>query len=181
MKSDAKLGAQALGLAVAAVALVAVTVHGSMPANAIEASVARDLQTTAWAPESWRFFTRNPQEEQMVPFAREGEHWRAATSSGASPRYAFGLDRAGRAVGTELGLLIEGLPRSSFRACAEDQAPELCLNQTSKVLRLKNEMPHPTLCGQLGLVAQKPVPWAWARSGRTIHMPARVLRLEVEC
>jgi antimicrobial peptide system SdpA family protein len=179
--ADARLGANALALAVIAAGLVGITVHGSMPTNAIDSRIDRDLQTTAWAPESWRFFTRNPQEEQLLPFERVGESWQSASMPGASPRYAFGLDRAGRAQGMELGMLLEGMPKSSFRACDEDEAPEVCLSKTTKVLHLKNETPHPSLCGQIGVVAKKPVPWAWARSGRTIHMPARVLRLEVSC
>ena len=185
MSADARLGAKALAFGGLAAAIVAVTVHGSMPYNAIESNLVRDLQTTAWAPESWRFFTRNPQEEQVAPYSRTGESWTPASSPGGSPRYLFGLDRAGRAQGVELGLLLEGMPKASFRACDDDEAPEVCLSKTTKVFRLKNETPRPSLCGQIGVVSKKPVPWAWARlravSARTIHMPARVLRLEVEC
>ncbi|MBX3221628.1 MAG: SdpA family antimicrobial peptide system protein [Labilithrix sp.] len=180
--ADARLGGKALGLGLLATALVAVTVHGSMPANAIDSNLDRDLQTTAWAPESWRFFTRNPQEEETTPYAMQSDGaWSSAASPGGSPRYLFGVDRAGRAQGVELGRLLDGIPKGSFRACDDDESPELCLSKTTKVVRLDNEMPRPSLCGQIGIVTKRPVPWAWARSGRTIHMPARVLRLDVKC
>ena len=174
-----RLGALAVALAVGAASLVAVTVHGSMPYNAMTLPGEHELQTMAWAPESWRFFTRNPQEENVLPYVLDGESFRLASPSRESTSYAFGIDRAGRTHAMEVAMLVEGFPKSSFHAC--DDSPSECLARTTRVIRTKNRNPSPTLCGPVGVVLQKPVPWAWARSGKDITMPSRVVRLEVTC
>ena len=174
-----RLGALAVALAAVAASLVAVTVHGSMPYNAMSIPGERELQTMAWAPESWRFFTRDPQEENLLPYVLEGDGFRLATPARGTTTYAFGIDRAGRTHGMEVAMLIEGFPKSSFHAC--DDAPAECLARTTRIIRTKNRNPSPTLCGSVGVVLQKPVPWAWARSGKDITMPSRVVRLEVTC
>jgi antimicrobial peptide system SdpA family protein len=180
-QEDASLGSLAVVLGGIGALLVGLTVHGSMPINAISSDLDRELQTTAWAPQSWKFFTRDPQEEQMVLWGLHDGEWRPYSPPGGSPRYAFGLDRAGRAENVEVGILLEGTPMSLFKRCGEDVTPEDCLAKQPKALPLKNEMPRPSVCGSVAVVAQKPVPWAWARTGRKTIMPARVLRLDVEC
>ena len=174
-----RLGALAVTLAAAAASLVATTVHGSMPYNALTVPGERELQTMAWAPESWRFFTRDPQEENVLPFVLEIGGFQPATPRRISSSYVFGIDRAGRTHSMEVAMLVEGFPKSSFHAC--DDAPAECLARTTRIIRTRNRTPSPTLCGAVGVVLQKPVPWAWARSGKTITMPSRVVRLEVSC
>ena len=179
-KTDPRpLGALAVALFCAAAVLVSYAVHGSMAYNPIALPAERTVETTSWVPEGWKFFTRNPQEEYLIPYALEGGTWRAVSSPSGSPRYAFGLDRSGRTQGMEMALFLGDLKGNKFHSCEED-GPETCLSRGTP-LRIKNTSPSPTLCGPVGLVLQRPVPWAWASSGRTIVMPSRVLRLDVAC
>jgi antimicrobial peptide system SdpA family protein len=176
-----RLGALALGLGAFALALGAYAIHGSMPYNPVDLPGESALQVGAWAPEGWKFFTRNPQEETAHPYIQRDGAWVRAASPSGSPKYAFGLDRSGRAEGIEMGLIAQHLPKSAYKACGEDEEPVDCLAHTRGSLRVKNESPNPTLCGQVAIVMQRPAPWAWAQSGRKITMPARAARIEVTC
>ena len=42
-------------------------------------------------------------------------------------------------------------------------------------------MSEPTLCGEVVISEQKPVPWAWSKLEKPFSMPAKVLRMEVKC
>lgn len=176
-----RLGALALALGVFALALGAYAIHGSMPYNPVDLPGESTLQVGAWAPEGWKFFTRNPQEETAHPYIQRAGAWQRAASPSGSPKYAFGLDRAGRAEGIEMGLIARELPRTAYRKCGEDEEPAACLAHTRVSLRVKNLSPNPTLCGHVAIVMQRPVPWAWARSGRKVVMPARAARVDVSC
>jgi len=46
---------------------------------------------------------------------------------------------------------------------------------------IESAQPERALCGAVGIVLQKPVPWAWARDGRSVIMPSRVARFWIAC
>lgn len=153
--------------------------HGSMPANPFPLPGEESLQMRVWAPEGWRFFTRPPQEEEPSVFSRgaSGGWTNASLGANAEPRNAFGMDRRGRAQGVEIGLLMSEIPKSAWVDC--EIAPSACIDRGMPVV-VKNISPVPSLCGHVAVALQKPVPWAWSRSGRAM-MPSRVARLEVQC
>src|SRR5262245_22657039 len=172
-------GAAFLGVMAAFGAAATYAAHGSMPANPLVLPGERALEMRIWAPEGWKFFTRPPQEEEPAVFMRgaSGAWTDAALGPNGEPRNAFGMDRRGRAQGVEIGLLLIEIPKSAWVEC--DVAPSACIDRGPPVV-LKNVSPVPSLCGHVALAMQKPVPWAWSRSGRAI-MPSRVARLEVQC
>lgn len=174
------LGAVALGLAAGAACLVSYAVHGSLPYNPLELPGEKKLLTRTWAPEGWKFFTRNAQEERPVLFTRRNGAWERAEQGPASrPRYLFGLNREGRAQGLEFGLLLEQLPASAWRECSE--SPVSCLSAPGQPLHVTNRSPEPSLCGTVGIALQKPIPWAWLDVPRPVVMPSHVVLLDVQC
>lgn len=178
--AQARLGAKAALLGAFAAALALYATHATMQRNTFELPGEHELQVLAWAPQTFRFFTRDPQEERTLVYVkREGSTFEPYGTSGADPKMLFGLDRSARALGVELGLTIEGLTTSAFKECEGD--PARCLEKMPKSVKVDNASPHAQLCGQVGVVLQKPVPWMWARHGKPITMPSRVIRLEVQC
>jgi antimicrobial peptide system SdpA family protein len=174
------LGTAALGLLIAAACLAAYAIHGSLPHNPIDLPFEEQLSTRAWAPEGWKFFTRNPREERPVLFVQRSGRWRRAETGPASrPRYLFGLDRAGRVQGLELGLIFEQIPRGAWREC--DENPLACISSSAAAIPITNRSPKPTLCGSAGLALQKPIPWSWLELPRPVVMPSRIVRLEIRC
>lgn len=175
-----RLGALTLGMGLGYALLFCYAVHPILPFNPIKLPAESTMRTNLFIPEGWRFFTRNPQEEQPLAFSRQNGSWRSVMRGpNASAANLFGLDRAGRAQGLEMGLLMAEVHKRSFIECNEE--PILCLEQAPSALSVRDASPDPTLCGTTGIVLRGPVPWAWARGTQSIFMPSRVARLEVRC
>lgn len=160
--------------------LAAYATHPVLPFSPLRLPYADKVNPSIWMPEGWAFFTRDAREEDTRMFLREGGQWRNASEAPHfRPENLFGLDRTSKGQGVELGLLVQKVSSESRRECKE--APIICLERAPAALTIENTAPRPTLCGQVGLVFQKPVPWAWSRAARPVVMPSRILRLEVKC
>jgi antimicrobial peptide system SdpA family protein len=97
----------------------------------------------------------------------------------ARPSHIFGLDRTARTQGLEFGLVTQHLTEEAWTSCTGD--PTGCLDRIDFVGTIQNPALRPTLCGTVGVVLQRPVPWAWSRSDSPIHMPSSVVKLNVQC
>jgi antimicrobial peptide system SdpA family protein len=155
---------------------------GALPFNPIRPPLLESIRTQLWMPEGWGFFTRNPREDRILLYAFQNETWQsAALSPLGQPRYAMGLDRAPRAQGVEMALLL-AVPalQKSWTSCRVD--PVRCLSQQSTSKKtIKNRSPNPSLCGLIGFVTQAPIPWAWVNSPKPVVMPSNTARVEVVC
>jgi len=172
------LGLLALVLAPAWGLLFVYALHGAMSFNPIQLVGERELRV--FMPQGWAFFTRDAREEDLLPFARRRGAW-ASASIGPHARRSnlFGLSRTGRAQGIEAGLLLKEIPETAWSPCRA--APADCFENLPSAGPFRNISPRPTLCGDLGLALQKPIPWAWSASRRKPLIPSRVVRLSVSC
>ena len=175
------VGAFVLALALAWFTLLAYVVHAAVPPNPIRLPLEKRMYTRYWAPQGWAFFTRDPREEDILLFVRgrDGAWISAHKGPHASPSNYFGLSRASRARGIEVGQILRRVPKAGWQPCKE--RAEVCLERTPNAGTVRNISPNPTLCGEVGLALQKPVPWAWSSSAYKIVMPSRVSRLGVLC
>lgn len=154
-------------------------IHGGMRPNPItlpleDVNLARTL-----LPEGWGFFTKNAEEENPFFYAHVGGEWvPAIQESPYSPRYLLGANRTGRYRGVEMGLITAAVGKKDWSDCNTD--PLSCVG-TLTPLVIGPIRDRGTLCGELGLVQQAPVPWAWARSPRPVVMPSKVARVIVSC
>ena len=173
------LGGAAILFAIGWMAIITYVLHASLPFNPIHLPYAERVQARFWIPEGWGFFTRNPREERVTPYALSGNRWISA-SLGPHGRSSnlFGLDRISRAQNVELGLLLQRLPGRLWRDCTA--SPIACLDSVSVVPRIRNRSPRPTLCGDIAFVRQQPIPWAWVRLPGAV-MPSRVTRIRSTC
>jgi antimicrobial peptide system SdpA family protein len=109
----------------------------------------------------------------------ESGAWQLALLSPHSEfRNLLGFARASRAQGVEMGLLTGTLKKDDWHECRSSVTE--CLDR-EPALTVANASLAPSLCGDVGLIRQAPVPWAWSKSGRDITMPGTVVRLEVSC
>lgn len=175
-------GAAALLLAMFWVAVAFYALHMMLPYNAVALPAEDDVKARIWAPQGWKFFTRNPREDWLIPFVREaGGKWRLASvgPNGTASAF-FGLSRVPRAQGIEMGLLLYKLPSEVWGACERD--PRVCLEKSPIKMTLHNRLPDATLCGIIGMVRQRQIPWAWdSRGVAPKNMPSRVAKFEVKC
>jgi antimicrobial peptide system SdpA family protein len=173
----------ALGLILGWSTVAAYALHAALPYNPLQLPFADRFDIRMVLPEGWAFFTRDPRDDRMMPYVRGADAvWSTASHTpNFQPRNLFGIDRAGRAQGVEMGLLMDAARDAERQACEE--SPVACLERAPVARKLSNTSPRPTLCGEVGFVFQRAIPWAWSRSSRekTLHMPSKVLRLDIEC
>lgn len=171
------LGALSCGLGAACLSVVLYTAHPSLPFNPVRLPLGSELRVTALMPQGWKFFTRNPQEEDLSVYAKVGDTWAPALKvPHARATNAFGLDRASRAQGLEIGTLSSLHANSGWKSCQKQ--PLEC--ETDAPLVTSTTARAPSVCGEILLVRQKPVPWAW-RNVKNLVMPSSLLRLDVRC
>jgi antimicrobial peptide system SdpA family protein len=178
-----KLGAVAIGLAMAWSLLILYAVHIELGVNALdlpfESTIKPPLQ--AVIPEGWGFFTRDPREARLLPFRNESGVWLAANEGpNGEPWNALGFNRAARAQGVELGVIETAIPSEAWKPCSAEIAD--CFDKLSTPTTVTNPIPNPTLCGDVGLAKRNVLPWAWASSvSDETGMPSNVVRLKITC
>jgi antimicrobial peptide system SdpA family protein len=175
------LGLLLIGLAACWCIVLLYVIHPALPFNALKLPAASDVNVSVWVPEGWRFFTRNPREDQTLLYRRQGDGAWASASLGPNMRVSnlLGFGRRARAQGIELGVLIYNQPKTIWAPCEEE--PDRCLERTTNVIAVRNRSPEPTLCGSVGVVMQNVVPWGWAISGEKFTMPSKVARFDIQC
>jgi antimicrobial peptide system SdpA family protein len=155
---------------------------GALPFNPIRPPLLESLRTQVWMPEGWGFFTRNPREERIFLFSSVNGSWiKAALPPLGQPKYMMGLDRAPRAQGVEMAMLLSAQSvQKSWKSCQGE--PRRCLErQETAPTKVKNHSPNPSLCGLIGFVKRAPIPWAWVNSPKPVVMPSSTARVEVVC
>jgi antimicrobial peptide system SdpA family protein len=175
-------GASTLLLAAFWLSVAFYALHTLLPFNAVDLPAENDVKARLWAPQGWKFFTRNPREDWLLPFRRAHDgNWKSASlgPNGRADAY-FGISRLPRAQGIEMGLLLYKLPKAMWDECNTD--PVVCLEHSAIKATLRNKTPNPTLCGIVGFADQRQTPWAWQAHGVAPRfMPSRIAKFEVKC
>lgn len=155
-------------------------VHAALPHNSVRLPFEGQLHAYVITPEGWGFFTGNPRQDRAYFFWKGRNGWTSA-ARGPDGRASnlFGLSRNARGQGVEFASLLSQLPRGSLQTCQGD--PLSCLSRITRPIAVKNPLFYKTLCGEVGLVTQPPIPWAWRRSKEKIVMPSQVVLLDVSC
>jgi antimicrobial peptide system SdpA family protein len=179
-RSNFSIVSHAIGLTAASAVLLVYAVHGSMPHNAFSLPFERNVDTIVVLPEAWAFFTRNPREPRFLIVNRDsGGVWSQAFGVQSVVADGFGLRRSIRALNIEAGRFTADVTDADWERCSG--AVTSCLKQSSQVKELTNFEPSPALCGDVALVEQDRVPWAWAKSTDADKMPSRFVHLVVKC
>jgi antimicrobial peptide system SdpA family protein len=171
-------------LAAAGIASVAAT----LPSNILwERNQLRALRVelNTIAGQSFAFFTRSPQTEQIMAY-RLGPDGTAAVSLLVTPQAKaanlFGLSRTQRAQGPELANLMHAVADTAWADCTGlDRAA--CIGQVAgrrKVL-LRNTSPVPTVCGLVLLTAERTTKWAYRRLSEDRYVIERIAPASVDC
>ncbi|MFI0774749.1 SdpA family antimicrobial peptide system protein [Streptomyces sp. NPDC021212] len=163
--------------------VIAYVAQEHLPKNVISLPGQRNVRHTVtnMAPQGWAFFTKSPREAELVPYKKVRDSWkRNSLTPHSSPRNAFGLNRRSRAQGVEIALLLSAARKGDWHQCADSR--QQCLtNYGAPARRIHNRSPEPILCGTIGLLEEKPTPWAWRDLMPEPHSPERVMVLEVTC
>jgi antimicrobial peptide system SdpA family protein len=162
--------------------IFAYALHAALPPTALKLPFEEKLNIRYFTPEGWAFFTRNAREDRYYLYRLNAEgRWESALMAPHHrPSNIFGLDRKSRAQGVEMGMLSVQVDAKEWKECRSTHAE--CLASAPILRTVTNKSPRPTLCGEIGLVTQPPVPWAWASTlERPVTMPLKAARLTVNC
>jgi antimicrobial peptide system SdpA family protein len=156
------------------------TVHPVLPANPIELPFEDKSPFIYLLPQGWAFFTRDPR-LPIVEASLKREHgtWERVSPRASHLPTFYGFSRRWKLPDVEVGLILDALAVRQWNEC--EGSWRNCLDAVAIVGSVKNLLPNATLCGEIGIVRQQPVPWAWSRTDRPVVMPSEVLRLHVAC
>lgn len=128
-------------------------------------------------PQGWGFFTRSPRDENLTIYKKneEGELERLDNKNFTFGNF-YGLSRADRIKHLQLGPLLAKANDSLWTKCENNDF----VNCTSGLNQIKsiNEFNQPLLKGEIFVVRQKLVPWAWSKN--KLKSPAKIISLYVE-
>lgn len=177
----ARLGRLVTVMAAVATVLVLYVVQAALPAAAFALPGVSRSKVKSLMPEGWSFFTANPRATPTIPYGlgRDGQWHSLGAGVMSEPDDLFGLNRTQRAQGTEIALVLDGVPSTSWSSCSI--SPQTCLSELRLQGTLRNSAVHKTLCGDVGFVRQEVLPWAWRSGSKSTTMPSQVLRVAVTC
>ena len=131
-------------------------------------------------PEGWGFFTRSPREPSSIVYRIEAGRLTKLTFSNTSAHNLFGVSRSARAFDAELALVLAPVLAGTWKDCRGDPTDQHSWAPL-RVLHLANWSRTRYICGEILVVQQAPVPWAWSSSRHRIRMPSKILRATVDC
>jgi len=176
-----------LSLGGMSLAVALYTLDASTGYNLNDLPLEREIGISVWLPEGWAFFTRDPREEGVRVYVRrrDGNWTNAIEAPLGAWSNALGLNRAPRRQNVEQGLLLAALPRDGWSPCVSTELA-LCLDRVDHTVTFANPSPVATLCGEIAVVKQKPVPFAWVVGKdrgelEGFRVPNRFIRVEAKC
>lgn len=133
-------------------------------------------------PQGWAFFTRSPREAELSVYRPTETGWSSINMRNGSWETFFGLKKGGAINGIELGALVEQIRTWDEATLArEPLLPRLPELVDASNITLENHASVQSICGEVLLIRQEPVPWAWARSGAPVKLASRFKKVSVQC
>jgi antimicrobial peptide system SdpA family protein len=178
--SDTRLGIYVLALMLFWTTVVAYSVHPVLPANPIQLPLEENSPLVKLLPQGWGFFTRDPRSPEMFAFVKTSDGlWQPVVSGKPFWPRLLEFSRRRKLAHVEIGVILYELSDPQWQACQD--LPAICLENAPLSGTVKNILSPPSLCGEVGIIQQTPIPWAWSQSPEETLMPSEVLRLQVSC
>jgi len=149
--------------------------------SAVELGFRRRAIVTAFSPQGWAFFTRNPREPWEKVFKVAQGHLEPENTADYRGLPWHGARRSVRNRGMVLARISGAIPKDAWFDCKQSAAA--CWQKaTGEVTRVQLKVRDNTgLCGKLVLQQQRTLPWAWRRAHRRTQLPSRIAVVDVEC
>ncbi|MGW1072035.1 SdpA family antimicrobial peptide system protein [Streptomyces sp. NPDC002537] len=167
----------------ALLAVMAASVYFALPNNVTTPSWAPTAKfySSAFVPQGWAFFTKSPESEQMGAYRPNGDdepHSLSMTPQGRAANL-FGLTRRQRAQGPEEALLNAQV--HGWEPCQDSD--DECLHGAAArpALAVTNTSPLPSLCGDVVMTNERPVPWAYRDLATDTAHITRTVHLRITC
>ncbi|GGA91145.1 SdpA family antimicrobial peptide system protein [Ornithinibacillus halotolerans] len=154
-----------------------VSIAPVLPPSPIKIPDAVSAKVMEYFPQGWGFFSKDPRESYFYVIDLESEELGAHWPNMTLKNWA-GLKRFGRSQGIEMGRIFAQVGDQAMTEC--ELTPVECLKNEENVIHVTNDSPSPTIKGDIGIVVQESVPWAWAKKVDKEDMPSKIVRLNVD-
>ncbi|WP_396823050.1 SdpA family antimicrobial peptide system protein [Mycetocola sp. BIGb0189] len=161
--------------------LLLTTVAASYPSNVLKPSSNPQILSfvSAVFPQGWAFFSKDPQDIEIVAYRPTAS---GLTSLQTTPQSKvenlWGLTRTQRAQGPELAALSTD---ATWVECTPGDLPQACYTKSNRLERIKTPVPHPSLCGDVILLQEKPVAWSFRELVDGPHTAERIAYVTIDC
>jgi antimicrobial peptide system SdpA family protein len=146
----------------------------SIPFNPLSLPFSKATQVYSLIPEGWGFFTRNPKEPNVLMYKKQGVTWINSTRSNSDPVFWFGLSRKNRTIMSESMTAINNIKDSLW----VKRDGKINFN-VSKIILIKSAFKKPLISGDYVVIRQDPIPWAWSKNYKKLHMPYQIIRIHI--
>lgn len=173
-----RLGAFAVLVSLLWLLVFLLSIVSSMPVNPVSQLIPNPNAFKSVFPQGWGFYSKNPRDDQLLVYDLSTQRPTVNWPNNRTENW-FGIKRSGRAQGLEVGLIQASIKSDAWTKCEKE--PSICLAESQIKVSAINTSPKPTLCNELGLALQQPVPWAWSKRKDNIVMPSKIVRVSVQC
>lgn len=170
-------------ISVITVALV-VGIFGAMPTTVLSQDKPWKIWTTAFLPESWAFFTKDPGSVSLIALKSDASNLTQGMRIDSLPQSlaanAFGLSREQRAHDTEKALYAARI--RTWTDCGGMSNDE-CIHESARepAQSLDHAQGTPNLCGRFLLVQSELVPYAYRELSPYENKAQKIAQVEVKC
>lgn len=160
----------------------------AMPYSSLEMEKTTKLGFQRLLPEGWSFFTKSPRDPYVfILKVNDGKLELYDHLPNSNPQNLFGAQRTGRAIGVEFGRLTQNLSEDNWLECNPKNLLALAKSDTVPTITLKNTYEKPLLTGEVIIVTQEPIPWAWRNAQKPassiptkLAMTTKLLKLNIK-
>lgn len=159
--------------------LFLISIISALPQNPLSLKKKNDVIISQILPQGWGFFSKSPREEYLSVYGANSElspNWPNMKMSNL-----FGINRFGRAQGTEIGLFFGELQEEDFKKCSK--TINECIEEMKEIkpVEIINYTPKKTLCGEQYITLHEPMPWAWSSSEKRNYKSSKLAKVELKC
>lgn len=136
------------------------SIISAMTFNPISDKYINDRFFKILAPQGWGFYSKNPRDSVIYVYDMNTEISAVKWPNSRADNF-FGISRFGRSQGIEAGLIQAALGENNWLACDEKAID--CLKKYNSEVTVINTTPTPTICGDIGIVLQEPLPCVFCK------------------
>jgi antimicrobial peptide system SdpA family protein len=131
-------------------------------------------------PQGWAFFTKSPRDENIQIYQLvNGKLEVMPGQRQATFEHLMGVKRDARAMSVEYATMLYDIPPTKWVKC-EVNPSEFIKKHPMAAVKVKNKTPLALLHGDIYLISQATVPWAWAKFAKNVTLPSNILHLNIQ-
>ena len=131
-------------------------------------------------PEGWAFFTRNPREDDYVPYLfHSGKLIKVPYYPIFTSCNHWGLGRKYKAINTEVSFVLNDVKSHKWVEQDTFSLGDIYRSFDSTII-VKAKVPNPLLIDTFCIISTKPIPWAWFSTTFPEDYPCKYIYVTVK-